>query len=46
MTLDDPHAESGRGLAIVAALAAELTFPNRHDGGGYMCVLLPVERVA
>lgn len=46
MTLDDPYAESGRGLAIVAALAVELKFGNRHDGGGYVCVLLPVERVA
>ncbi len=44
-TLLDPYAESGRGLAIIALLAVEHTFGNRRDGGAYVCVLLPVERV-
>ena len=43
-SLDDPYAESGRGLAIVAFLAVEHKFGNRIDGGAYVCVVLPVER--
>jgi anti-sigma regulatory factor (Ser/Thr protein kinase) len=40
----DPYAESGRGLAIVRALAVETEFGNRPDGGGFASVTLPVER--
>lgn len=43
-TLENPWSESGRGLAIVALLAVEYHFGNRIDGGGYVCVVLPVER--
>jgi anti-sigma regulatory factor (Ser/Thr protein kinase) len=45
-TLRDPYAESGRGLAIIALLAVEHTYGNRHDGGAWVCVLLPLERDA
>jgi anti-sigma regulatory factor (Ser/Thr protein kinase) len=40
----DLYAESGRGLAIVRALAVETEFGNRPDGGGFASVTLPVER--
>jgi anti-sigma regulatory factor (Ser/Thr protein kinase) len=42
--LPDPFAESGRGLAIVRALAVETEFGNRPAGGGFASVTLPVER--
>jgi anti-sigma regulatory factor (Ser/Thr protein kinase) len=40
----DPYAETGRGLAIVRALAVETEFGNRPDGGAFASVTLPVER--
>ena len=40
----DPYAESGRGLAIVRALAVDTEFGNRPEGGGFASVTLPLER--
>ena len=44
-TLDDPFAETGRGIAIIRALAIDMDFGNKSDGGSYFTVLLPVTRV-
>ena len=43
-TIDDLDAESGRGLAIVRALAGCLTVGNRTGGGGFAHATLPVTR--
>jgi anti-sigma regulatory factor (Ser/Thr protein kinase) len=40
----EPYAESGRGLAIVQALAIETEFGNQPGGGGFARVTLPLER--
>jgi anti-sigma regulatory factor (Ser/Thr protein kinase) len=45
-TLDDPYAESGRGLALVRALAGEILMGNRPNGGAYVSAVLPVRRWA
>ncbi len=43
-TLEDPAAESGRGLALVTLLAVEVSISNRPGGGACVRVVLPVER--
>jgi len=43
-TLEEPPAESGRGLAISTALAVEVSISNRPEGGACVRVVLPVER--
>ncbi|HTW85083.1 MAG TPA: ATP-binding protein [Candidatus Sulfotelmatobacter sp.] len=43
-TLDTPTAESGRGLALVKALAVKMAFGNHVRGGAYVSVVLPVCR--
>jgi anti-sigma regulatory factor (Ser/Thr protein kinase) len=43
-TFNDPEAESGRGLAIVQALALSFTFGNHARGGAFVRVTLPVCR--
>jgi anti-sigma regulatory factor (Ser/Thr protein kinase) len=43
-TLDDPGAESGRGLALVQALALSCEVGNHHEGGAFVRVTLPVCR--
>ena len=43
-SLEDPAAESGRGLALVALLAVEVSLSNRPGGGACIRVVLPVER--
>ena len=43
-SLEDPAAENGRGLALVAMLAVEVSLSNRPDGGACVRVVLPVER--
>ncbi len=42
-TMEDPAAESGRGLALVTLLA-EVSISNRSGGGACVRVVLPVER--
>jgi signal transduction histidine kinase len=43
-TLNDPFAESGRGLEIVRALAFEMQFGNLPGGGAFVQVTLPLKR--
>ncbi len=42
--LPDCFAESGRGLALVRALAKETVFGDRPEGGAFVKVVLPVRR--
>jgi signal transduction histidine kinase len=44
-TLADPIAETGRGLALVRALAVEMLIGNRPGGGAYVSVVLPIRRL-
>jgi signal transduction histidine kinase len=43
-SLDDPYADSGRGLEIVRALAVDLSFGNLPGSGAYVRVTLPLKR--
>ena len=43
-TLDDPYAESGRGLALVSALGTCVEWGNRTGGGGFVRATLPLRR--
>lgn len=43
-SLDDPYAESGRGIALVRCLGTSMTYGNRPHGGAFVRVFLPVER--
>ncbi|HEX3464119.1 MAG TPA: ATP-binding protein [Candidatus Elarobacter sp.] len=40
--LPEPTAETGRGLALVDALARRVRAGNRSGGGAYVCAVLPV----
>ena len=43
-SLEDPVAETGRGLALVSILAVEVSVSNRLGGGACVRVVLPVVR--
>ena len=44
LTFDEVASESGRGLAIIRALAVSLAFGNRPVRGAFVRVVLPIER--